>query len=75
VTAHNNVVRPIWARLFGNDLSVWTALVDTEVLANTTEENQNPFFSMEAAYPIPFLESAANFIQIASQVDGQPSGL
>jgi len=59
VTAHNNVVRPIWTRLFGSDLSVWTALVDTGVLVNTTEENENPFVSMEAAYPNPFIETAA----------------
>lgn len=30
IAAHNNVVRPAWARLDGFSLSLWTALVDPE---------------------------------------------
>ncbi|MBL7831702.1 MAG: T9SS type A sorting domain-containing protein [Saprospiraceae bacterium] len=30
ITAHNNVVRPIWTRLSDGILSVWTALVDVK---------------------------------------------
>lgn len=28
ISAHNGVVRPIWTRLDGNALSIWTALID-----------------------------------------------
>ena len=59
VTAHNNVVRPIWTRLDGNDLSIWSALVDPAVLVHTTEEIQNPLVTMAATYPNPFMETAA----------------
>lgn len=59
VTAHNNVVRPIWTRLVGNDLSVWTALVDPQVVVETSEAPSNPFFSMDAAFPNPFIEKSA----------------
>lgn len=35
ITAHNNVIRPIWTRLHQNQLSVWTAIVQTDsVIAN-----------------------------------------
>ena len=33
ITAYNNVVRPIWTRLNGFDLSVWTAIIDTVILS------------------------------------------
>lgn len=28
ISAHNGMIRPIWTRLDGNELSVWTALID-----------------------------------------------
>ena len=34
VTAHNNVVRPIWTRLNDGDLSIWTAIIDTKSTSN-----------------------------------------
>ncbi|MCC3156330.1 T9SS type A sorting domain-containing protein [Hymenobacter sp. 15J16-1T3B] len=33
ITAHNNVVRPVWTRLDNTVSSVWTALIDVNVLA------------------------------------------
>ena len=33
ITAHSNVVRPVWTRLDNNTPSVWTALIDVNVLA------------------------------------------
>lgn len=59
VTAHNNIVRPIWTRLAGNDLSIWTALISPDVLVNTEETNPNPMLSMDAAFPNPFAEKTA----------------
>lgn len=44
ITAHNNVVRPIWTRLHGGQLSIWTDVTPFVVLssndfeANTIEE-------------------------------------
>jgi hypothetical protein len=35
ITAHNNVVRPVWTRLDGTVPSVWTALIDPTVLAGS----------------------------------------
>ncbi len=32
ISATNNIVRPIWTRLDGSSLSVWTALIDTDTL-------------------------------------------
>ncbi|UOQ53859.1 T9SS type A sorting domain-containing protein [Hymenobacter cellulosivorans] len=34
ITAHDNVVRPVWTRLDNTQLSVWTALIDVTVLAS-----------------------------------------
>jgi len=55
VTAHNNIVRPIWTRLDGSDLSVWTAIVDPTVVGVEDYENGNSGFSLlEQNYPNPF---------------------
>lgn len=52
ITAHNNIVRPIWARLQNNEISVWTALVDSvyteihdvsPVIVSEMENYPNPF--------------------------------
>ncbi|MDO8366283.1 MAG: T9SS type A sorting domain-containing protein [Saprospiraceae bacterium] len=59
VTAYNNVVRPIWTRLVGNDLSLWTAMLSPDVLVGNSEITENPMFAMDAAYPNPFSEQAA----------------
>lgn len=57
ISAHNNVVRPIWTRLAGGNLSIWTALVDTEILTNVNEPRQeNPFFTLENPYPNPTID-------------------
>ncbi len=57
VAAHNNVVRPIWARLDDSELSVWTALIDPNI--STVEETNTPKipFALEQNYPNPFIES------------------
>jgi len=42
ITAHNNVVRPIWTRLhYGgleNGLSIWTSIIDTDLIGVDIEE-------------------------------------
>ena len=52
ITAHNQVIRPIWSRLDNSQLSVWTALVDVENLEN--EIVDIPGFSLAQNYPNPF---------------------
>lgn len=55
VTAHNNVVRPIWTRLHNGNLSIWTAIIDTALVGIDDE-----FFgvkkdiSLEQNFPNPF---------------------
>jgi hypothetical protein len=58
VSAHNNVIRPIWTRLQDGDLSVWTAIIDPEaVITSVDEPEQIPFASLEPNYPNPFMQS------------------
>lgn len=54
ITAHDNVVRPIWTRLVANNLSAWTALVEPDLISATRPEPALFSFSMEDPYPNPF---------------------
>lgn len=56
ITAHNNVVRPIWVRLDGADLGIYTALIDSVFLGverQDLEESQDI-----EIYPNPFTVSS-----------------
>lgn len=55
VSAYNDVVRPIWARLEGSDLSIWTAIIDAPSVG-IVEETPS-LLSLEQNYPNPFRES------------------
>jgi hypothetical protein len=55
VSAYNNVVRPIWARLEGSDLSVWTAIINPDMVG--LEEEEVSLLSLEQNFPNPFKES------------------
>ncbi len=59
VSAHDNVVRPIWTRLHGGQLSVWTAIVDPDAVISTGVDQQEviPYAEMGPNYPNPFNES------------------
>ncbi|MCP3933149.1 MAG: T9SS type A sorting domain-containing protein [Bacteroidetes bacterium] len=54
IVAHNNIVRPIWTRLHQGDLSIWTALIDQDILTNSKERilNEDTFESYQN-YPNP----------------------
>lgn len=59
ISAHNNIVRPIWTRLSGNELSVWTALVKPEIIATSIQETSSPLSpSIEVPYPNPLSQSS-----------------
>ena len=55
VSAYNNVIRPIWARMEGSDLSIWTALIDPYIVG--IDEEVPSLLSLEQNYPNPFKES------------------
>lgn len=52
ISAHDNVVRPIWTRLHNNQLSVWTAIPDMNLVGIDTPEESMPLLSA-VAYPNP----------------------
>jgi len=52
ITAHNNVVRPIWTRMHHNKLSILTALIDVNAIG-IDNRNYSPV-SLEQNYPNPF---------------------
>jgi hypothetical protein len=57
VTAHDNVIRPIWARCHNNQMSIWTAIIDTSSVGiNEVAQDAVPI-SLEQSYPNPFAES------------------
>ena len=59
VSAHDDVIRPIWTRLHSGQLSVWTAIIDPDAVITTGIEGpgQKPFAEMGPNYPNPFNES------------------
>jgi len=57
ISAHNNIVRPIWTRLDSISLSAWTAIIDPYFTGIGNEESIP--FAIEQTYPNPFNESTA----------------
>jgi hypothetical protein len=57
VTAHNNVIRPIWARCQNSQMSIWTAIVNPTAVGIEEEIGDAIPISMEQSYPNPFTES------------------
>jgi hypothetical protein len=55
VTAHNNIVRPIWTRVDNHQLSLWTAIVDTIVEVDEEPPIITPSdFTLYQNHPNPF---------------------
>ncbi|KAA9333153.1 T9SS type A sorting domain-containing protein [Hymenobacter busanensis] len=61
ITAHNNVVRPVWTRMDGTQTSVWTALIDVNVLAGRKAQ---PLVEQIQVYPTP----ATSYLNVALQL-------
>lgn len=55
ISAHNNIVRPMWTRLDDISLSAWTAILDP-YFTGLSEADGIPL-ATEQAYPNPFSES------------------
>ena len=53
ITAHNGVIRPIWTRLQGGQLSVYTAIIAQNSLANKEYDLDDKTESPIANYPNP----------------------
>ena len=53
ITAYNNVVRPIWARLETGQLSVWTAIVDSLFTGTGQKPESYLSSSLDQNYPNP----------------------
>ena len=53
ITAHNNVVRPIWTRLDNTLISVWTSIIDVNIIGIDDAEKSEINLSN---YPNPFDE-------------------
>ncbi len=55
ITAHNNIVRPIWTRMDGLNTSVWTALIDVNWVQTTGVETPvaDTTISLQPNFPNP----------------------
>jgi hypothetical protein len=56
VTAHNNVIRPVWASVDEEGNTLYTAIINTDLLGIEEDKKIVPF-SVENSYPNPFRES------------------
>lgn len=54
ITAANNKIRPIWARLDNTSLSIYTAIVDISTNINVLNSSVPSSFKLYANYPNPF---------------------
>jgi hypothetical protein len=54
IIAYDNIVRPIWTRLDGMQLSIWTAIVDFTTGISDPSQNIPEGFSLSQNYPNPF---------------------
>ncbi|HZX63408.1 MAG TPA: hypothetical protein VFE66_09360 [Bacteroidales bacterium] len=51
ITAYNNVIRPIWARLENSQLSIWTAIVDSLFTGTGQKPESYLSSSLDQNYP------------------------
>jgi hypothetical protein len=59
ITAHENVVRPIWTRMDNGALSVWTALVNPDLVQTLDSPTViEPLFTLENPAPNPSTDLA-----------------
>jgi hypothetical protein len=54
ITAHNNIIRPIWTRLDVTQLSVWTSVIDTVLLSDEIIAGTGNQLVLEQNAPNPF---------------------
>ena len=54
VSAHNNIVRPVWTRIDNNYPSLWTAIVDSVTTVDNSYQGALSKFELYQNYPNPF---------------------
>ncbi|MCK4677664.1 MAG: exo-alpha-sialidase [Bacteroidales bacterium] len=54
ISVYNGVIRPMWTRLHNGNLSVWTAIVNLEIVGMEEEIADKTPFSLNQNYPNPF---------------------
>ncbi len=61
ITAYNNIVRPIWGRMDGYEMSVWTAIVDVDSITTSTNEQKfsSALFDIYQNVPNPYTDNTA----------------
>ncbi|MBL7138194.1 MAG: T9SS type A sorting domain-containing protein [Bacteroidales bacterium] len=53
ISAHNGIIRPIWTRLEGGNLSIWTALIDSTSVGILPGQQVPALLTLEQNYPNP----------------------
>jgi hypothetical protein len=71
ITAANGRVRPMWTRLTGSGLSVWTALIDFPIGINPISSRIPQSFSLHQNYPNPFNPSTKIRYDIPKRSSGE----
>jgi hypothetical protein len=68
IAAHNRKIYPIWMRLDGSALSVWTAIVNDSVAVGVPEgEGHASSFALQQNYPNPFNPSTMIRFNVSSR--------
>jgi hypothetical protein len=60
LSVHNNVIRPVWPRIDGNQLSLWAAIIDPNqipAIISTDKDIIIRSFQITSVYPNPFNSS------------------
>jgi hypothetical protein len=71
ITAANGRVRPMWTRLTGSGLSVWTALIDFPIGINPVSSQIPESFALYQNYPNPFNPSTKIRFDIPTNAAGE----
>jgi len=67
VVAMGEIIRPVWARMDTGHVSVWTAIIDPEIITDVPEVNAGRVpdeFEIRSVYPNPFNVSTKIYYRI-----------
>ena len=71
ITAANGRVRPMWTRLTGSGLSIWTALIDFPIGIDPISSQIPETFALQQNYPNPFNPSTKIRYDIPKSSSGE----